>query len=91
MTTDFWKGFEKKAVLGPAMDVGMAGMPSMLGYQIGKGHGMTTDPNVLEEAEPSKLKKLLAALLVPGYFGYRQGLLSGASAKDKAEEKEKKK
>ena len=84
MNDNFWDGFEKQAILGPAVDIGSLGIPSMIGYQIGKGHGMHTDQSVLDEAEPGIAGKVGGGLFVPGYLGYRLGLKAGRKAQEKA-------
>ena len=81
------KELEKKALIGPMVDIGTLGMPSMLGYQLGKNLGMSTEADVLDEDEPGRLKKLLAYGLIPGYTGYRMGLGTGREVKGKAERK----
>jgi len=78
---------EKKAFLGPSIDLGMAGIPSGIGYALGHNRGKNKALNGEDISEPSLLGKSLKFLLMPGYTGYRFGKASG---KAKAEDMERK-
>ncbi len=65
-------GFKKYALLGPVMDIGWLGLPSVIGYQMGKEEGLEMAKH--REAAPDYgVDSFLAHLFVPGAFGYQMG------------------
>ena len=82
----FKQGFTKIALVGPALDLANLGIPSLVGYHIGKAQG--TAEGKEEVNKPSTLGKLLKGALIPGYIGYRVGKGRGHEiAKKKKEER----
>jgi hypothetical protein len=60
--------FKKEALIGPAADMGALGIPSIIGYGVGRHMGNKTYEKE-EEWEPSMAK----TMLIPGYLGYSMG------------------
>lgn len=81
----FFKGLEKTAIIGPALDLNGLGIPSLVGYQLGKAHGRAEGSK--EKNPPSRAGKLLKGALIPGYIGYRYGKGAGHEAAKKGEKK----
>lgn len=70
------EGIEKCAFIGPLLDIMNLGIPSGVGYAIGR----TDHPRSKEQAEKylRSHPSIAAALLMPGYTGYRIGRKSSA-------------
>lgn len=66
-------GIEKTAIVGPLMDVGNFGIPSAIGYAVGKGEGR----EMAQAGEKMDKQSILGALMVPGALGYRYGKKRG--------------
>jgi hypothetical protein len=81
----FFKGFEKTALVGPLTDLANLGIPSAIGYHIGRGHGK--EEGEKEVNPPSTLNKTVKALLIPGYMGYRIGKHHGHEMAKKEKKK----
>lgn len=68
--------FEKKAILGPFLDVNSLGIFSGIGYHLGKKHG-----NVERTIKPKRKYKTpvgpLAFAFLPGAIGYHFGYKKG--------------
>lgn len=65
-----YERLEKKAIVGPLIDVANLGIPSAIGYAV--GHGSHVTPEEAEARSKAGVNPL-AALMVPGYFGYYHG------------------
>lgn len=63
----FSYGFRKSAFVGPIIDVGNLGIPSAVGYHLGKQHGMVEGEE--ERDPPSFAGKLAKGAILPGYIG----------------------
>ena len=63
----------KTAVIGPSLDISALGIPSLIGYAIGKGVGKKMG----EQGEDVEPASLAGHLLIPGAFGYRLGKQRG--------------
>jgi hypothetical protein len=66
----------KTAIVGPLTDLVNLGIPSMIGYHMGKNEGRLMAAN----KEPMDDRSIAAALLVPGALGYRYGKEKGYAA-----------
>jgi hypothetical protein len=84
----FSSGLEKIALIGPVAEAAGLGIPSAIGYHVGRAAGFREGKE--ESDKPGATRNILGALLVPGYVGYRMGKRHGHAAAA-AKEKEKKK
>ena len=73
-------GLEKTAILGPLVDAAGLGMPSLLGYALGRPEGRAQ----YDRKIPMDRTSPLAALMVPGYLGYSVGRTRGYLEADQA-------
>lgn len=64
---------EKQAVIGPMVDIGNLGIPSAIGYHLGKKEGRER----ARHGEGMGSGSTAAKLLVPGAIGYRMGVKKG--------------
>ncbi len=65
-------GFEKHALLGPAVDLGWLGIPSLAGYFLGKSEGL--DMAKAKEPRPRFGPSSIAGIaFIPGATGYIVG------------------
>lgn len=81
-------GSVKEAMVGPILDIGNLGIPSAIGYALGRGEGM----EMARSKVPMDPQSLAAALLLPGALGYRYGKASGyRDARDAKSSHKKKK
>lgn len=65
----------KTAVIGPLLDIGSYGVPSGVGYLLGRSKGRIRERNNEEYKEHPY--ESVHQWLVPGAFGYHQGLRAG--------------
>lgn len=73
---NFSKGFVKTAIIGPVIDIGNLGIPSLVGYSLGKSEALASRDKT-EKNAPSSASKAIKYLMVPGYTGYRRGIAAG--------------
>ena len=80
--------FEKQALIGPLVDLGWIGLPSLVGYQMGRTRGKEVAHT--GKGESSTLGMLLRSLLVPGAIGYEIGKSNAISDYDMPKRKRRK-
>jgi len=77
-------GMGKNAAIGLLLDVGNLGVPSAIGYHMGKSEGRE---RAVEGKGPGDFS-YLHSLLVPGYLGYHAGKAEGHRSRSEAMAKE---
>lgn len=83
------KGKEKKAFFGPAMELGSLGIPSGIGYLVGRSQGLSDARAGLERPTGLRAKDVLGGFLVPGYTGYQIGRRGAMKDYEEAQKKAK--
>lgn len=78
---------EKEAIIGPLADISNLGIPSAVGYALGREEGRS----MARSGEPMDERSMAAALLVPGALGFRAGKKSAYKSQKKAMKRGKKK
>lgn len=73
----------KEAILGPLADASNLGMPSGVGYVLGRQEGR----EMAEAGVPMDKRNLAAALLVPGALGFRYGKTTGYELSKRSKKK----
>ena len=73
LRTGFLSELTKVAVIGPMTDMGLLGLPSIVGYQMGKRRGR----EMVEGQEEIEPESFAAQMVIPGRFGYRMGIQRG--------------
>jgi len=76
---------KKEAIIGPSIDLGMFGIPSMIGYSMGKRHA--AEDVEIDESQLKPNEKLLRHLLMPGSLGYWGGYSTGTRDRKQKEAK----
>ena len=64
---------QKTAIIGPILNLGLLGLPGVIGHSMGKSKGKQHYQN----SEIPKDESVTKGLLIPGYSGYRRGLGDG--------------
>ena len=64
---------EKTALIGPAGDLYGLGIPSAIGYAVGRGSAIYSKGQAEAQAKKKWMDNLLAGLLIPGYTGFHFG------------------
>lgn len=77
-------GITKEAIIGPLADLNGLGVPSLVGYHLGKSQGSA----MARAGDPMDERSMAAAMLVPGALGYRYGKTTGYE-EEKAKGKKK--